>query len=112
MSVHRRSTAAMIISSQLLGAVGLPESVQALVVSLVSRRGVILDTLIAEPTVTWPLLRALFFAGLGAASASAQNGTAPIVIDYPADGSVFPPDMAAFAHNSAVPRRNRASASK
>src|ERR1022692_1493699 len=95
MSVHRRSTAAMIISSQLLGAVGLPESVQALVVSLVSRRGVILDTLIAEPMVTWPLLRALFFAGLGAASASAQNGTAPIVIDYPADGSVFPPDMAA-----------------
>jgi tetratricopeptide (TPR) repeat protein len=29
------------------------------------------------------------------ASACAQNGTAPIVIDYPADGSVFPPDMAA-----------------
>jgi tetratricopeptide (TPR) repeat protein/Tol biopolymer transport system component len=32
---------------------------------------------------------------LGVASASAQNGTAPIAIDYPADGSVFPPDMAA-----------------
>jgi hypothetical protein len=29
------------------------------------------------------------------ASACAQNGVAPIVIDYPADGSVFPPDMAA-----------------
>jgi tetratricopeptide (TPR) repeat protein/Tol biopolymer transport system component len=28
-------------------------------------------------------------------SACAQNGTAPIVIDYPADASVFPPDMAA-----------------
>jgi len=43
----------------------------------------------------WPLLRALLLAGLGVASACAQNGTAPIVIDYPADGSVFPPDMAA-----------------
>ncbi|HMD69917.1 MAG TPA: hypothetical protein VKF41_01165, partial [Bryobacteraceae bacterium] len=29
------------------------------------------------------------------ASASAQSGTAPIVIDYPIDGSLFPPDMAA-----------------
>ena len=29
------------------------------------------------------------------ASACAQNGTAPITIDYPAEGSVFPPDMAA-----------------
>jgi len=29
------------------------------------------------------------------ACACAQVGTAPIVIDYPADGSVFPPDMAA-----------------
>ena len=29
------------------------------------------------------------------ASAGAQNGTFPIVIDYPADGSVFPPDMVA-----------------
>ena len=40
-------------------------------------------------------LRALLLAGLGLACACAQNGTAPIVIDYPADGSVFPPDMAA-----------------
>src|ERR1017187_5712024 len=53
------------------------------------------DTLIAELMVEWPLLRALLLAGLGMASACAQNGTAPIVIDYPADGSVFPPDMAA-----------------
>jgi len=43
----------------------------------------------------WPLLRALLLAGWGVASACAQNGIAPIVIDYPADGSVFPPDMAA-----------------
>ena len=50
------------------------------------------DTLIA---VKWPLVRALFLAGLGMASVCAQNGTAPIVIDYPAGGSVFPPDMAA-----------------
>jgi hypothetical protein len=49
----------------------------------------------AEPMVKGPLLRALLLAGLGMASACAQNGTAPIVIDYPADGSVFPPDMAA-----------------
>jgi tetratricopeptide (TPR) repeat protein len=40
-------------------------------------------------------VRALFLAGLGMASVCAQNGTAPIVIDYPAGGSVFPPDMAA-----------------
>src|ERR1039457_2639180 len=53
------------------------------------------DTLIAELMVEWPLLRALLLAGLGMASACAQKGTAPIVIDYPADGSVFPPDMAA-----------------
>ncbi|SPF33310.1 Tetratricopeptide TPR_2 repeat protein (modular protein) [Candidatus Sulfopaludibacter sp. SbA4] len=45
--------------------------------------------------VKWPVLRALILAGLGTASACAQNGTAPIVIDYPVDGSVFPPDMAA-----------------
>src|ERR1039458_8652977 len=45
--------------------------------------------------VKWPLLRALVLAGLGMASAGAQNGTVPIVIDYPADGSVFPPDMVA-----------------
>ncbi len=45
--------------------------------------------------VKWPRLRALVLAGLGTACACAQNGTAPIVIDYPADGSVFPPDMAA-----------------
>src|SRR5271157_5795223 len=45
--------------------------------------------------VTRPLLWALCLAGLSMASASAQSGTAPIVIDYPADGSVFPPDMAA-----------------
>src|ERR1035441_1167173 len=45
--------------------------------------------------VKWPLLRALLLAGLGTASACAQDRTAPIVIDYPADGSVFPPDMAA-----------------
>jgi len=32
---------------------------------------------------------------LGAALACAQDGTAPIVIDYPSSGSVFPPDMAA-----------------
>ena len=43
----------------------------------------------------WPLLRALLLAGFGVASACAQNGTARIVIDYPADGSIFPPDMAA-----------------
>jgi tetratricopeptide (TPR) repeat protein len=41
------------------------------------------------------LVRALLLAGLGIVLACAQNGTAPIVIDYPADGSVFPPDMAA-----------------
>ena len=45
--------------------------------------------------VEWPLLRALLLAGLGVASACAQNQTVPIVIDYPADRSVFPPDMAA-----------------
>src|ERR1035441_9707334 len=45
--------------------------------------------------VKWPLLRALLLAGLGTAYACAQDRTAPIVIDYPADGSVFPPDMAA-----------------
>jgi tetratricopeptide (TPR) repeat protein len=45
--------------------------------------------------VKWPLLRALLLAGLSTASACAQNGTTPIAIDYPADGSVFPPDMAA-----------------
>src|ERR1039457_964502 len=38
---------------------------------------------------------ALCLAGLGVASVCAQNGTVPIVVDYPADGSVFPPDMAA-----------------
>ena len=43
----------------------------------------------------WPRLRALLLAGFGVASACAQNGTAPIAIDSPADGSVFPPDMAA-----------------
>ena len=47
------------------------------------------------PTVKQPLLRALFLAWLCIAFARAQNGTTPIVIDYPADGSVFPPDMAA-----------------
>src|ERR1039458_6556069 len=41
------------------------------------------------------LLRALLLAGLGTACGCAKNGTASIVIDYPADGSVFPPDMAA-----------------
>jgi tetratricopeptide (TPR) repeat protein len=41
------------------------------------------------------IVRALLLAGVGMACACAQNGTAPIVIDYPADGSVFPPDMAA-----------------
>ena len=45
--------------------------------------------------VKWPPLRALLLAGLGVASACAQNGTAPITIDYPANGSIFPPDMAA-----------------
>jgi tetratricopeptide (TPR) repeat protein len=45
--------------------------------------------------VKWSLLGALRLAGLGVASACAQNGPVPIVIDYPADGSVFPPDMAA-----------------
>ena len=45
--------------------------------------------------VKWPLLRAVVLAGLGVASACAQSGIAPIVIDYPADGSIFPPDMAA-----------------
>src|ERR1035441_4592930 len=42
-----------------------------------------------------PRVRALLLAGLAVASACAQVGTAPIVIDYPANGSVFPPDMAA-----------------
>ncbi|MGD0774524.1 MAG: hypothetical protein ABSC05_17055, partial [Candidatus Solibacter sp.] len=41
------------------------------------------------------LLGALGLAGLGVVSAFAQSGTVPILIDYPADGSVFPPDMAA-----------------
>src|ERR1035437_6869009 len=41
------------------------------------------------------LLGALRLAGLGVASACAQSGPVPIVIDYPAGGSVFPPDMAA-----------------
>ena len=45
--------------------------------------------------VKWSQLGALCLAGLGVASACAQNGTVPILIDYPADGSVFPPDMAA-----------------
>src|ERR1019366_1171463 len=53
------------------------------------------DTVIAKLMVEWPLRRALLVAGLGMASACAQNGTTSIVIDYPADGSVFPPDMAA-----------------
>ena len=43
----------------------------------------------------WRLSRVLFLAGVGLACACAQNGTVPIVIDYPADESVFPPDMAA-----------------
>ena len=43
----------------------------------------------------WRLSRVLFLAGVGLACACAQNGTGPIVIDYPADESVFPPDMAA-----------------
>jgi tetratricopeptide (TPR) repeat protein len=45
--------------------------------------------------VNRPLLKALLFAWLGAASASAQNASAPVTIDYPSDGSVFPPAMAA-----------------
>ena len=45
--------------------------------------------------VKWPLLQALLLAGFSVASACAQDGAAPIVIDYPADGSVFPPDMTA-----------------
>src|ERR1035438_3928572 len=45
--------------------------------------------------VKWSLLGALCLAGLGLEPAYAQNGTLPILIDYPADGSVFPPDMAA-----------------
>jgi tetratricopeptide (TPR) repeat protein len=45
--------------------------------------------------VKWSLLGALRLAGLGVASACAQSGPVPIAIDYPADGSVFPPDMAA-----------------
>src|ERR1039457_6500560 len=53
------------------------------------------DILTAKLMVKWPVLRALLLAGLGVGSACAQNGTAPIVIDYPADGSVFPPEMAA-----------------
>jgi hypothetical protein len=52
------------------------------------------DMLISE-SMKWPRVRALLLAGLGMAFAYAQNGTAPIVIDYPANGSVFPPDMAA-----------------
>ncbi len=43
----------------------------------------------------WRLIQVLYLAGLGVGSAVAQNGSAPIVIDYPAGGSVFPPDMAA-----------------
>ena len=43
----------------------------------------------------WSLPGALGLAGLGVVSAFAQSGTVPIVIDYPADRSVFPPDMAA-----------------
>jgi tetratricopeptide (TPR) repeat protein len=42
-----------------------------------------------------PLLRLLLLAGFGMGSVCAQTGTAPIMIDYPANGSVFPPDMAA-----------------
>src|ERR1019366_5627995 len=45
--------------------------------------------------VKWVLLRVMLLAGLGVACAFAQNLAAPIVIDYPASGSVFPPDMAA-----------------
>jgi tetratricopeptide (TPR) repeat protein len=41
------------------------------------------------------LSRALFPAVFVLAFASAQNGTAPIVIDYPDNDSVFPPDMTA-----------------
>ena len=41
------------------------------------------------------LLRAARLAVLGAMAACAQNAPATIVIDYPADGSIFPPDMAA-----------------
>ena len=40
------------------------------------------------------LLQAGLLAVLGVAAAAAQNAPARIVIDYPADGSVFPPDMA------------------
>jgi len=42
-----------------------------------------------------PLLWGLVLAGLGVGPACAQNGAAAIVIDYPANDSIFPPDMAA-----------------
>jgi tetratricopeptide (TPR) repeat protein len=53
------------------------------------------DILIAKSMLRWPVFRVLLLAGLGSACAFPQNGTASIVIDYPADASVFPPDMAA-----------------
>jgi len=53
------------------------------------------DIVIAMFMSEWRRVRALLLTGLGMASACAQSGTAPIVIDYPAGGSVFPPDMAA-----------------
>ena len=43
----------------------------------------------------WRLLRVLLLGGLALASPWAENGPAALVIDYPADGSIFPPDMAA-----------------
>jgi tetratricopeptide (TPR) repeat protein len=51
------------------------------------------------------LLRPGVLAALGMAVACAQTGPARITIDYPADGTVFPPDMAppVFLYRDAAP---------
>jgi tetratricopeptide (TPR) repeat protein len=51
--------------------------------------------LTVSPMAKWCLLRAGLLAAFGVVAACAQNAPAPILIDYPVDGSVFPPDMAA-----------------
>jgi len=53
------------------------------------------DMLMAKHMPKRPLLWGLVLAGLGVGPACAQNGAAAIVIDYPANDSIFPPDMAA-----------------
>src|SRR5271167_4081670 len=45
--------------------------------------------------VKWSLLGGVCLGWLGVVAGCAQNGPVPILIDYPIDGSVFPPDMAA-----------------